>query len=142
MTKDKPITKQDHREDLIKRCSGKRLLSLSDLRELGHDLLASFAESGKWKEPSRDILAIEQEDRVSMRFYTNGHVYFISARLPSEKRPNGYLGATFTCRTPIAGEWWSRGGDLADGSYSEDTLRHIMEDIIAREIVPLADWID
>ena len=42
-------------------------------------------------------------------------------------------------RKPRAGEDWNRGNDLADGPYSEETWREIVNDIVAYELVKVVN---
>lgn len=49
---------------------------------------------------------------------------------PSERSPEGYLGATVSY-APVPGEAWSRGSDLAGGPASTETLGRIARDIAA-----------
>lgn len=47
-----------------------------------------------------------------------------------ENGERGYIGAN-TSYPPRKGEDWSRGNDLADGEFSDETLERIFEDIRA-----------
>ena len=73
-------------------------------------------------------------NKLRISFFTKEHQYFISAYLPEGKK-DGYLGCMAQTRKPRAGEDWTRGRDLADGSYSEKTFREIVNDIAAFELV-------
>ena len=55
---------------------------------------------------------------------------------------NGYLGCTVSNLTPLAGEDWTRGNDLADGPLTVETWEKIKDDIIAYEVLPLAPKIE
>jgi len=68
--------------------------------------------------------------------YTENNRYRINAKDRSEDE--GYLGCTATVRKPQAGEDWTRGRDLADGKFTRETWEDIKNDIIRRELVPLA----
>ena len=149
---DVPQDWSDYRKKIEDRVGGK-LIDLPTLKGLGYDDLANSLERlGRFVDVKRSLLIANRGDRISIRFYTGRDVYFISAKLGnqwlSEGDPNrpkikgdGYLGGQVTCRTPVAGEWWNRGRDLADGPYSRETFEHILLDIIGYEIEPLADWI-
>jgi hypothetical protein len=52
-----------------------------------------------------------------------------------ERMSDGYLGYTASCRTPCAGEDWTRGNDLADGPLTEETWNRIIGDIVSYEMV-------
>lgn len=141
----------DYHKKIEDRIGGK-LIDLPTLKRLGYDDLANSLERlGRFVNVERSLLVADKKDRVSIRFYTERNVYFISAKYGNQWRPAfegepltkdcGYLGCQVTCRTPEAGEWWNRGRDLADGSYSMGTLYDILLDIIGYELEPLADWI-
>ncbi len=129
---------------------GGNLIDLTELKVMGYEELANSLERlGRFVNVKRSLLIASKKDGISVRFYTDRNVYFISAKLGKHWHVDGafglsgdgYLGAMVTCRTPEAGEWWNRGRDLADGAYSSRTLEHILLDIIGYEIEPLADWI-
>jgi hypothetical protein len=84
-----------------------------------------------WEGPSRLFKA---------RFFTGQFEYTITARegwAEETAADEGYLGAVVSNRRPRAGEDWTRGDDLADGSYSAETWHRIMVDIISHEMVRL-----
>ena len=89
------------------------------------------------------VITDYKEERLHLTFFTKDHSYHISARLPETMPPQnpedkvgrGYLGCTVQCRKPRAGEDWTRGNDLADGSYRKETWQKILEDIVANELV-------
>ncbi len=70
------------------------------------------------------------------RVYTHTYRYNITAR----KHEDGhtYLGCTVSCRTPRAGEGWTRGNDLPDGEFSRTTWEQIKNAIIRYELVKVA----
>ena len=89
------------------------------------------------------IVADYKENILRLTLYTRDYSYHISARLPNVEKMgdgemlsvDGYLGCQAQCRKPRAGEDWTRGSDLPDGSYSEETWRRIINAIIAYELV-------
>ncbi len=146
---DAPIDWSDHRKKIETRIGG-QLIDLTKLKGLGYDQLANSLERlGRFVDTKRSLLIANKKGKISIRFYTERNVYFITAefgeywdvRVQPATPDDGYLGALVTCRAPEAGEWWSRGRDLADGPYSRATLENILLDIISYEIEPLADWI-
>lgn len=146
---DAPRDWSGYRKKIEDRIGGE-LIDLSKLKGLGFDQLANSLERlGRFVDVRRSMLIANKKGKISIRFYTERNVYFISAKfgehwdvMEQPSTPNdGYLGCVSTCRTPVAGEWWNRGRDLADGPYSKETLEHILLDIVAYEIEPLADWI-
>ena len=72
-------------------------------------------------------------------FFTERFEYTVTARLGenAEKPHDSYLGAVVSNRKPCAGEDWTRGSDLGDGSCDEDVWIRIMADIISHEMVRL-----
>ena len=88
--------------------------------------------------------------RFAIKIFTKDHQYSISARLPSSEKLgkgemqsiDGYLGCIASTRKPRAGENWNRGRDLADGSYSKETLNEIVYDILAYELVKVAQPVE
>ena len=87
-----------------------------------------------------EVLNLEGPIRVRISLFTERHKYAIvvkKAHVTEAVEEGGYLGATVNKRASRAGEDWTRGSDLADGSYSEDTWKKILADIVAYEMVRL-----
>lgn len=74
------------------------------------------------------------EYKFKGHLYTYEHKYTIVA---IDRNDSGYLGCVVSTRKPRAGEDWTRGNDLPDGSYSYETWLKIKNAIIAYELVPL-----
>tara|TARA_Y100000310_G_scaffold55023_1_gene50429 strand:+ start:14062 stop:14442 length:381 start_codon:yes stop_codon:yes gene_type:complete len=74
--------------------------------------------------------------RIFMKLYTDTNCYNISA-VPDRPAENSYLGCTVSSRKPRAGEDWTRGSDLADGEFSQDTWFRILSDIVGYELVKI-----
>ena len=124
--------------------------ALSLLRE-------QFSELGKWLKPlcrfdkiEDFVIADYKENRLNLKIYTKDYSYSIFAKLPEARKigegklkkgdeaevvNDGYLGCIVQTRKPRAGEDWTRGNDLADGSYSKETFEEIVHDIVAYELV-------
>ncbi len=68
---------------------------------------------------------------VDTYFYTRDNRYSITA---SET----YLGCQVSSRKPRAGEDWTRGNDLPDGKFNEETWNEIKNAIISYELVKIA----
>ena len=77
----------------------------------------------------------EDENRVSVRLYTDGCCYCIAAT------DSGYLGCVVSARKPRPGDDWTRGNDLADGKLDEETWNRILRDIVAYELKSISDYI-
>lgn len=84
---------------------------------------------------SKKVLVDEKDNRVNLKIFTENYCYSISARLPNNN--DGYLGCIATARKPRTGETWTRGRDLPDGNYSEETFNKILAAIVSFEILPL-----
>ncbi len=61
-------------------------------------------------------------------FYTETNKYAVVAT------PD-YLGCVASSRKPRAGEWWTRGNDLPDGPFCEETWLAILRAVVAYETV-------
>src|SRR3990167_6715083 len=111
-----------------------------------------FSELAQWIKPLcrfkkiEDFVIADYKKRLNLKIFTKDHQYSISARLPDrsdfakqhgdkKEYDDGYLGCTAQTRKPRAGEDWTRGNDLADGSYSKETWDEIVHDIVAYELV-------
>ena len=124
-----------------------------------------FKDLAQWLKPLcryygriEDFIIIDyKEEKLHLTFFTKEHSYHIRARLPKIVKRNekdtekwldidapqecfreidtGYLGCTGQCRKPRAGEDWTRGSDLPDGSYSKETWDKIISAIVAHELV-------
>ncbi len=104
--------------------------------------ILAFSQRGK--NPVDAMVLCEEPSEHGSIFraslFTERYTYHIVAHpswVTADTGHEGYLGATVTNRKERAGEDWMRGSDLADGSYSEDTWRRIMVDIISHEMVRL-----
>jgi len=112
------------------------------------ELINMFPELARWLNAiigrfERAALIFYHKDtkRVVIKLFTELHSYHIVARRRDRKNKGekdlGYLGCTASTRKPLVGENWTRGSDLADGIYSEQTWINILCDIIGYEMVPL-----
>jgi hypothetical protein len=80
----------------------------------------------------------EKGDCVRIRLYTETNCYAIVAKDrgdPVGELKNAYLGCIASTRKPRAGEDWTRGNDLPDGPFSEETWRKILGAIVGYELV-------
>lgn len=78
----------------------------------------------------------QSDDSYYAVFFTTTHSYHIHCR-DNGVGVKGYLGATMSNRTPRVGEDWTRGADLADGSFTKDTFHEIVLGIIGIEMKDL-----
>lgn len=75
---------------------------------------------------------IEQKERsIHISFYTKNNKYSLIAK-------ETYLGCGVSSRKPRAGEDWTRGNDLPDGTFSQETWDRIKNAIISYELVKIA----
>jgi len=118
-------------------------------------LQQDFAELAQWSQPLcrynklEDFVILDYKNQtLKIKFYTKDNTYHVSAILPGirveesfrtkdgmYKKDEGYLGCIVNSRKPRAGEDWTRGNDLPDGSYTEETWNKIKNAIIAYELV-------
>jgi len=110
-----------------------------------------------------DFVIIDDKDlvfkagKIHLTLFTKEHSYHIKAKLPLiahragkkigklidpdapqerfKEMDRGYLCCTGRCRKPRAGEDWTRGNDLPDGSYCKETWDRILNAIVAYELV-------
>ena len=116
----------------------------------------AFNELAKWMKPMCRFSKLEdfiicdyKEKTLKLKIFTKDHQYYISAKLPEVENNgtslesgqerkivnDGYIGCIAQTRKPRAGESWTRGNDLIDGSYSKETFLEIIYDILAYELV-------
>ena len=87
-------------------------------------------------EPLRYVLwspgekAADGGARLRAKVFTDRNVYTISAT-------SNYLGSHVAARKARAGETWTRGNDLPDGKFSEETWQRILLGIVRYELVEL-----
>ena len=107
--------------------------------------IGAFSRRGK-NPVDAMVLNEEPSERGSVfkvDLFTERHIYHITAIPASVMLTRntdsyaGYLGMTVSSRKSRAGEDWTRGSDLADGSYSDRTWQCVMADIISYELVRL-----
>ncbi len=70
-------------------------------------------------------------DGNCVNFYTKNNEYIISFH------EDDYLGCQVSSRKPRAGETWTRGNDLPDGKFNEETWIRIKNAIISYELVKI-----
>lgn len=66
------------------------------------------------------------------KVWTVNNVYSITSSIHT-LYPPGYLGLDAQSRKPRTGETWTRGNDLADGDFGEETWHKILCDIVHYE---------
>jgi len=71
---------------------------------------------------------------LRLRLYTDRHSYSIVMYGDTGDRTKTYLGCVMSNRAPWPGETHTRGGDLADGEFNDETLRRIAADILSKEL--------
>ena len=140
----KVLDKLEKLEDTINRlekeCGG-RLIRKDELihvfPELARWLNAIIARFDK----AALIFYHKEGKRVVIKLFTETYSYHISARRRDKKNKGendlGYLGCIASVRKSRVGESWTRGKDLADGIYSEQTWIIILCDIVGHELKPL-----
>lgn len=84
-----------------------------------------------------DNVDTDRFGRISFRIYTTENRYNITAKCLHMSPDQTYLGCIASSRKPRAGEYWTRGNDLADGELSLETWNKILSDIVSYEMVKI-----
>ncbi|HUU23889.1 MAG TPA: hypothetical protein VM389_15245 [Phycisphaerae bacterium] len=112
------------------------------LREMREKIDAFLSLGKHWRTEMREWSAITQDTKLApregktglrLRLYTDRHVYSVAMYEAAEGKPS-YLGCVMSNRAPWPGETHTRGGDLADGEFNDETLRKIAADILSKEL--------
>ena len=112
------------------------------LREMREKIDAFLSLGKHWRTEMREWSAITQDTKLApregktglrLRLYTDRHVYSVTMYEAAEGKPS-YLGCVMSNRAPWPGETHTRGGDLADGEFNDETLRKIAADILSKEL--------
>lgn len=90
----------------------------------------SFCLEGTIYELTEDL----KTNSLHTYLYTDNHSYQIGASFGSK---DGYLGCIASCRKPRAGESHTRGNDLPDGKFNDDTWKSILRGIVRYELVEI-----
>lgn len=104
------------------------------------DLPTQYDELRSWisaKYGTAHILAVLNDEYARLKWYTRDSVIGVVVHLPTEKRPQGYIGATASSRAPNPGETWTRVNDLADGPYCKETWDRVVADAAFWDVLPL-----
>lgn len=101
--------------------------------------LAALRFPGSREQWEQHLIVEEHGYRVLL--YTQDHMYAIVAKAdrPGPDARRAYLGCMVSARKPRAGEDWTRGNDLADGPFSQETWDAILRDIVGYELLNLKD---
>lgn len=110
-------------------------MTLTEMR----DKIGAFLLRGKhwdgamamWTDLTDD--GVDREG-VKLHLFTERHHYAIVME-PASGGEKSYLGCVMSNRAPWPGEKHTRGGDLADGEFNDETLLRIMADILSKELV-------
>jgi len=85
--------------------------------------------------PSKIDRAIHIDKRkkwIHLVIFTDTNQYSIGVHA-HDTVEKSYLGCTASCRKPRAGETWTRGNDLPDGDFTQETWDEIMTAIVRYE---------
>lgn len=103
-----------------------------------NDFRRNLENIGKHANGQNVEILTDEIDEVRIKLYTDNNYYSIIATLDkANQKPGGYLGCIASSRKPRAGEDWTRGNDLADGEFSQETWNNILADIVAYELVEI-----
>lgn len=134
------LERLEHTIERLEKDHGGRFIRADELTymfpELARWLAAIIARFDK----SALMFYRKESKEVVIKLFTEKHSYHIVARRRDKNKGEndlGYLGCIASTRTPMIGETWTRGNDLADGIYSEQTWINILCDIVGYEMKPL-----
>lgn len=135
-----PIPRERVLEHYLKR--DMKFISPEDLKERSprfYAMLASLPRYGEnyIQDKMLTFRSTRDDEHYHAVFFTEKHSYQITCRDPSTPGTSGYLGATTSNRIPRVGEEWTRGADLADGTFTKKIFNEIVLDIIGMELQDL-----
>lgn len=130
--------KPDFVENLEQERKGK-LISIEDVNLFSSKLYNWLKSIAKYGNVDRTMIIVDRtelphEKKINVLFYTFEYSYSINAKIPFSANEKGYLGCVVSARKPKVGEWWTRGSDLSDGNFNDNTWRNIVNDIVRYEI--------
>jgi len=112
----------------------KELLSLSTIEGDFPDLYKWVRSITRYNDFDKFVVVERDEPHesrsVRIKFWTSENEYSIRASLADAD----YLGCVVSARKPRTGEDWTRGNDLPDGRYCEETWLEIVYGILAYEL--------
>ena len=124
----------EDRQTMLEREHGGKLMRVRDLPEKYNEVKAWLG--GRYS--SRNILAVLNDERLRLKWYTRDSKISVVIVLPGQGNSlHGYIGATRECRAPRPGETWTRGNDMADGSYCHETWLRVIADAAFCDVLPL-----
>ena len=103
--------------------------------------LKDWIWTGKHASTSNFTIKIEEDGGrsfVRLKFVTITNSYSVRA-FPPRKDGSTYMCCEYSNREPNPGETWTRGGDLADGSFNKETWDRIVADILSVELAEAAE---
>lgn len=109
-----------------------------NLAELRKQLIEWMTEVKYWSPETKQswedyIIDDPENDAFRMIIYTDNYSYAISVYHHEDR--DSYLGCIAATRKPRAGEDWTRGNDLPDGTFSRETFDKIVRRIVGYELV-------
>jgi len=121
--------RKEHTIRILERDYHGKLINEDTLISMGYnDLVRWLKRIAKYENIKRTMLIVNQDERITIIFFTATYKYCISAR------KDHYLGCTASCRKSRPGETWRRGSDLPDGEYNEETFEKIVRKIVSYEM--------
>ena len=133
---DREILDRHHEELLVEHYGGSRI-SLETLEFKCIELFNLLKQVLIFKSDRNRVLIINKpRERADYHIFlfTSAYEYRISVRTPKSDQDKGYLGCGVSSRMPRAGEWHTRGNDLPDGEFSEETWEDIIFRIVNYEL--------
>ena len=149
---DRMATSEEYNQDLKERLeekNGRKIIKFEELINIAPDFTLWLKEIVRYGNVDSQALIFwdinaktfnDDGNHFSVTLYTSDHKYSLYGCTPTERKPKGYLGAGASTRKPKPGEFWDRGNDLPDGSYSKETFDNIMYGIVSYELKNLQLW--
>ena len=123
---------KEHTIKIIEKDYHGKLINEKILISMGYnDLVRWLKKIAKVENTKRTMLIVDQGERIKIIFFTATYKYAINAR------KDHYLGCTASQRISRPGETWTKGSDLPDGDYDEETFGRIIRRIISNEMTNL-----
>lgn len=140
--KEIPWDPKKHGKEMFEAENNCRLLKWEDLMKnpWDSDLGMKLKKLARYGNVDSMMLIYKPQDSdknwIKVNFFTNEHIYSISVHWKNTMKES-YLGCTVSTRKPRPGETWSRGNDLPDGKYNDETWNKILRGIIRYELKTL-----
>lgn len=135
-----PWDNKTHGREMYEKEYNCKLIQFNDLmnRPWDMDFAVKLKKLARYGNVDSMMLISRSSDDTGVRvnFFTFENVYSINVHW-KEEMEDSYLGCVVSSRKPRPGETWTRGNDLPDGKYNDDTWNRILQGIISYEMKTL-----